>query len=315
MEQQGGSSRLWSCGTQKVVFWLIIVLFYLWHGTLAFWCQCESIFLNASCEFTAPNHQRHGQRTFQIPEGWILYRKLSGWRLCSELNMIFIFHDNGDGDDDNAVCIVMLMRVPGVTGRRCVEAQHWCSPRWLWTFFCPSTSDWLMDRIRLTDRLCPSFTLSTYLHVSVNQFLIILFPNVFLASPCLLFPCLYTWCVLLRYFITVLFASGTSPYLYIFLSAPLINLSVCLCPIFQYLPAVILCFLSFICGSHQTLAPDWFSCEQGCSGGPGTSSLSFEAPSHPGHWFSDPPPSPTKHLLLPRQRQSLLLVHLAEISI
>ena len=75
--------------------------------------------------------------------------------------------------------------------------------------------------------------------------------------------------------------------LHFFLSASLINLSVCWCPIFPYLPAVILCFLSFICGSHQTLAPDWFSCEQGCSGGPGTSSLSFEAPSHPGQCFSD----------------------------
>ena len=41
--------------------------------------------------------------------------------------MIFIFHDNGDGDDDNAVCIVMLMPVPGVTGRLCKETVHWLS--------------------------------------------------------------------------------------------------------------------------------------------------------------------------------------------
>lgn len=34
-----------------------------------------------------------------------------------------IFHD---GDDDNAICVVMQMRVPGVTGRLCEETQHWC---------------------------------------------------------------------------------------------------------------------------------------------------------------------------------------------
>lgn len=66
--------------------------------------------------------------------------------------MIFIFHDNGNGDDDNAVCIVMIIRVPGVTGRLCEETLHWCPPRWLWTFVCPSMSDWLMDCVCLTER-------------------------------------------------------------------------------------------------------------------------------------------------------------------
>lgn len=103
---------------KKVVFWLSALL------PLTLWCQCESIFLNASCEFAASNHQKRGQRTLQVAEGWILYRKLSGWSLCSNLNMIFVFHDNGDGDDDNAVCIVMLMWVPAVTGRRYTGVHH-----------------------------------------------------------------------------------------------------------------------------------------------------------------------------------------------
>ena len=42
--------------------------------------------------------------------------------------MIFIFHDNSDGDDDNAFFFVMLMQVPGVTGRRtrrlCAGVRH-----------------------------------------------------------------------------------------------------------------------------------------------------------------------------------------------
>lgn len=82
-----------------------------------------------------------------------------------------------------------------------------------------------------------------------------------------------------------------------FLSACAINLSVWLYPIFPYLPADILCFISFICGSHQTLAPDWFPCEQGCSGGPGTSSAGFEAPSHPVHCPQTPTPPSNTHPL------------------
>lgn len=64
-----------------------------------------------------------------------------------DLNMIFIFHDNGDGDDDNAVCIVMIIWVPGVSGRVCVGMLHWCPPCWLWTFSCPLMSSWLMGRV------------------------------------------------------------------------------------------------------------------------------------------------------------------------
>lgn len=94
--------------------------------------------------------------------------------------------------------------------------------------------------------------------------------------------------------------------LHFFLSAYPINLLVCLCPIFPYLPAVILCFVSFICGSHQTLEPDWFSCEQGCSGGPGTSSPGFEDPSHPVHCFSDPP---TQHTLTHKNTRPLSMSH------
>lgn len=155
-----------------------------------------------------------------------------------------------------------------------------------------------MDLVCLTERLCLSFTLSSYLHVSVNQLPFILFPVCFWRLHA---SSVHVWTlvclVLFRYRIPALrwwmWSSGTSSYLYIFLSALIINLPVCLCPIFPYLPAVILCFVSFICGSHQTLAPDWFSCEQGCSGGPGTSSPGFEAPSHPVHRFSDPPPQHT----------------------
>lgn len=41
--------------------------------------------------------------------------------------------------------------------------------------------------------------------------------------------------------------------------------------------------------SHQTLAPDWFSCEQGFGGGPRTSSPGFEDLSSP---VQDEPPNP-----------------------
>lgn len=111
------------------------------------------------------------RNNLHIPGRWILNRKLSGWRLCSELNMIFIFHDNSDGDDDNAFCIVMLMQVPGVTGRPCKETLHWCPPCWLWTFFCPQClSDWLMDVCGLKGCVCLSFYPPTYMFLSISWF-------------------------------------------------------------------------------------------------------------------------------------------------
>lgn len=173
------------------------------------------------------------------------------WRLHFDLNMIFIFHDNGDGDDDNAVCIVMIIGVPGVTGRVCAGMLHWCPPCWLWTLSCPLMSTWLMGRVFSWHFLSPL------------EYFYPLFSYLF-QIPSLLE---------LFYFLRV------------------INLSVRLSPISPDLPAVSLCLLSFIRGSHQTLPPDWFSCEQGCSGG------DFENHSHHVHRFSDNP-SPHLHPLL-----------------
>lgn len=161
-----------------------------------------------------------------------------------DLNMIFIFHDNGDGDDDNAVCIVMIIWVPGVSGRVCVGMLHWCPPCWLWTFSCPLMSSWLMGRV-----FSDTFSARSVCFVSI---LCLLFGSnisskasrFLMSERCLLVP----FCIF-------------------FLWMRIINLSVRLSPIFSNLPAVSLCLLSFIRGSHQTLSPDWFSCEQGCSGG------------------------------------------------
>lgn len=229
--------------------------------------------------------------------------------------MIFIFHDNGNGDDDNAVCIVMIIRVPGVTGRLCEETLHWCPPRWLWTFVCPSMSDWLMDCVCLTERhfvfyfvlLLTCICQSDGLIFFFCLLFIIIFPKItpssWLLFHILAFACPDTVALSLFGKHCPLALLHTSTF---FLSAYPINLPVCLCPIFPYLPAVILCFVSFICGSHQTLEPDWFSCEQGCSGGPGTSSPGFEDPSHPVHCFSDPP---TQHTLTHKNTRPLSMSH------
>lgn len=74
-----------------------------------------------------------------------------------------------------------------------------------------------------------------------------------------------------------------TPQTFSYLPYPLISFSVC-APSFPISPLSF--FVSFLL--HQTLAPDRFSCEQGCSGGQGTSSPGFEAPSHP---VDHPPPN------------------------
>lgn len=211
--------------------------------------------------------------------------------------MIFIFHDNSDSNDDNAFCIVMLMHFPGVTGRPCEETLHWCPPCWLWTFFCPQClSDWLMGVCGLKHCVCLSFCPPTSMSLPIRRL-------DYFCLPFNFFP--FMLCLLDSIYSLLPFRSDTYPcplvkvafwHLFIpqhvFLSACAINLSVWLYSIFPYLPAVFLCFISFICGSHQTLTPDWFPCEQGCSGGPGTSSAGFEAPSHPVHY---PQNTPNQH--------------------
>lgn len=139
-------------------------------------------------------------------------------------------------------------------------------------------SDWLTDVCRLWHCVCPLFCPPTHTLLSIRPFdfvfLLCLYFTLGLVLPNLVLiprppPTRWLW------------ASGTSSYLHTFyLPVPLISRSDC-ASIFPYLPAVALCFISFMCGSHQTLAPDWFSCEQGCSGGPGTSSAGFEDPSRP----------------------------------
>lgn len=164
--------------------------------------------------------------------------------------------------------------------------------RWLWTLrVCRSV--WLTDGCLSTVTLRLPFILSSHSHAAVNQTVWFCFVvmSVFYSrlgptKPRVNTSCPRQW----------LWPSGTSSYLHTFyLPVPLISRSDCP-SIFPYLPAVALCFISFMCGSHQTLAPDWFSCEQGCSGGPGTSSVGFEdpsrplhCPSHPDH-FKDPVP-------------------------
>ena len=116
------------------------------------------------------------------------------------------------------------------------------------------------------------------------------------ASSYLPFLYLYTCLVLVPYpscTISLPFSGKRGPLAplhtstFLYLLFPLISLSVC--ALSFHIPAVTLCFVPFICGSHQTLAPDWFSCEQGCSRGPGTSSPGFITPSHPVHSFFGPP--------------------------
>lgn len=172
----------------------------------------------------------------------------------------------------------MITQIPRVTSRGTV-------------YGCPQPSV-----VRLMDHVCLIFDfvllLAYFCHFAS---LILLFvPVVVLAFSYFLCPCLYSCCSrpCLHTASLSFFLNAALWHLFIplhFLSACPINLLVCLCPIFPYLPAVILCFVSFICGSHQTLAPDWFSCEQGCSGGAGTSSPGFEAPSHPVQCLLAPP--------------------------
>lgn len=174
---------------------------------------------------------------------------------------------------------------------------------------------WLMNHVCLTERL-PFFyfvlLLAYFCHFASVIWLFV--PVMVLAFSYFLCPCLYSCCSrpCLHTASLSFFLNAALWHLFIplhFLSACPINLLVCLCPIFPYLPAVILCFVSFICGSHQTLAPDWFSCEQGCSGGPGTSSPGFEAPSHPVHCLLVPPTYKQKmHTLFPLPTLFLLKI-------
>lgn len=170
----------------------------------------------------------------------------------------------------------MLIHVTGVSRRQREDAPT----RWLWTLrVCRSV--WRTDGCLRCATLRLPFILSSHSHAAVNQavwFFFLCVMSVFYSwlgpsKPRVDTSCPRQWP----------WPSGTSSYLHTFyLPVPLISRSDC-ASIFPYLPAVALCFISFMCGSHQTLAPDWFSCEQGCSGGPGTSSAGFEDPSRPLH--------------------------------
>lgn len=130
--------------------------------------------------------------------------------------MIFSFHDNSDGDDDNAFCIVMLMKVSGVIGRSCEESQHSCPPCWLWTFFCPQClSGWWMP----VDLKALSFCPPSYMFLSISRFLCV---SPFRASSCFMLH--FSLLVLID--LWGMWPFGTSSFLYFcHLPLPLISQS------------------------------------------------------------------------------------------
>lgn len=131
--------------------------------------------------------KREMQRDVTITLKW--NQTLSDWRLCSELNMIFIFNDNSDGDEVNAnswhhssgegQCMVVHHAdfEPSVVLRCLTDALCLSDWKTVCRLLCPPTCI-LLSLCMFDLTFCPSYDSNIFMS-PLSLFVYLLFPSLF----------------------------------------------------------------------------------------------------------------------------------------